>query len=335
MIVENVEKVSADWSKHVKVLYFRSSIIHPNLQNKGVTLPGLDKMLPVNIIKAAIIPPKKSGRANIETGRLLLPGYTYRLHSIKACNLHTLSPTLAHTNTLKPQHLKLSSLSPNTPGNVFLLWGGLSGVVHWSQPSVINCHNASKLTNGLCVKEGPLIYWPPLVDPEPIISITAGFHVWASSPAKPPISLSHFAQISWNLSKGLVENGYRHTPCNIKVCALYGHTHIVCFWTHFISHICIRKPQRRNLYYNVISCDAGRRQCTDWHASHAMYQILTHTFLHTLHRLLFPFQSNIFKNSYCTSTLAWQPEGRNLPYVTLISAARKEWRAISPWGINN
>lgn len=93
------------------------------------------------------------------------------------------SPTFAHNNTLKPQHLKLFSLSSNTPGNVFLLWGGLSGVVHWSQPSVINCHNASKLTNGLCVKEGPLIYWPPLVDPEPIISITAGFHVWASSPA--------------------------------------------------------------------------------------------------------------------------------------------------------
>lgn len=67
----------------------------------------------------------------------------------------------------------------------FLLWGGLSGVVHWSQPSVINCHNASKLTNGLSVKEGPLIYWSPLVDPEPIISITAGFHVWASFPANP------------------------------------------------------------------------------------------------------------------------------------------------------
>ena len=113
---------------------------------------------------------------------------------IKACNLHTLTNKVAllpyphtrtHANTLKPQHLKRSSLSPNTPGNVFLLWGGLSGVFHWSQPSVINCHNASKLTNGLCVKEGPLIYWPPLVDPEPIISIMAGFHVWASSPTNP------------------------------------------------------------------------------------------------------------------------------------------------------
>lgn len=99
-------------------------------------------------------------------------------HSNKVTHTHTHK----HTNTLKQRHLRLS---PNTPGNVFLLWGGLSGVVHWSQPSVINCHNASKLTNGLCVKESPLIYWPPLIDPEPIISITAGFHVWASSPANP------------------------------------------------------------------------------------------------------------------------------------------------------
>lgn len=29
----------------------------------------------------------------------------------------------------------------------------LSGAVHRRLPSVINCHNASKLTNGLCVKE--------------------------------------------------------------------------------------------------------------------------------------------------------------------------------------
>ena len=53
MIVDNVEKVSADLkqtSSGVKVLYFRSLIIHPDLQNKGLTLPGLDKMLPVSII---------------------------------------------------------------------------------------------------------------------------------------------------------------------------------------------------------------------------------------------------------------------------------------------
>lgn len=119
--------------------------------------------------------------------RSLLPGYTYILHSYKNTQPANRPTHIGmHTSTLKPQHLRLSSLSPSTPGNVFLLWGGVSGVVHWSQPSVINCHNASKLTNGLCVKEGPLIYWPPLVDPESIISITAGFHVWASSSANPP-----------------------------------------------------------------------------------------------------------------------------------------------------
>ncbi len=140
---------------------------------------------------------------SLEIWEFVLPGYTYRLNtSTKACNLHTLAKSC--TPTLKPQHLKLSSLSPNTPGNVFLLWGGLSGVVHWSQPSVINCHNASKLTNGLCVKEGPLIYWPPLVDPEPIISITAGFHVWASSPANPRF----LCLTLHNLQKSIVYNVY-------------------------------------------------------------------------------------------------------------------------------
>lgn len=140
-------------------------------------------------------------------------------------------PTHTHTHT---QQLKLSSVS-NTPGNVFLLWGSLSGVVHWSQPSVINCHNASKLTNGLCVKEGPLIYWPPLVDPEPIISITAGFHVWASSPANPPF-LSLTLHRFLGTRRGAFQPRYSFGTCeqthavhyikHVKVHALYTKQHI-------------------------------------------------------------------------------------------------------------
>lgn len=146
----------------------------------------------------------------------------------------THSYKVPHTNTLKPQHLRLSSLSPNTPGNVFLLWGGLSGVVHWSQPSVINCHNASKLTNGLCVKEGPLIYWPPLVDPEPIISITAGFHVWASSAANP-----RFLCLTLHRFPGTCRNPF-WTICVFSTCGghvqtttiLQPHRGTCTTWTH-------------------------------------------------------------------------------------------------------
>lgn len=194
-------------------------------------------MLPVNIIKAAAFSKIwKSKYRNGDFCCLDTPiDWTHWHNSMQPP--HSLqSPTLAHTNTLKPQHLKLSSLSPNTPGNVFLLWGGLSGVVHWSQPSVINCHNASKLTNGLCVKEGPLIYWPPLVDPEPIISITAGFHVWASSPAKPRflrLTLHRFPG-TWRkaLCRMCLYSACRNRPSfsHVKVSAGYEPTHAVCFW---------------------------------------------------------------------------------------------------------
>lgn len=105
-------------------------------------------------------------------------------HNIYSSYTFFHSPTHPYSITLKPQRLN-SFLSSNKAGNVFLFHGGLSGGVYWSQPSVINCHNASKLTNGLCVKEGPLIYWPPLVDSEPIISITVSFHVWPSLPTNP------------------------------------------------------------------------------------------------------------------------------------------------------
>lgn len=51
-----------------------------------------------------------------------------------------------------------------------------------------------------------------------------------------------------------------------------------------------------------------------------------------------PPQSNIFRLSYRAFISAWQPEGRNLPYVTLISAALEECREVfffffPPWGI--
>lgn len=172
--------------------------------------------------------------SSLEIGRFLLPGRTYRLN--RHAKLHTRRNAHQHS---KPQHLKLSSLSPNTLGNVFLLWGGLSGVVHWSQPSVINCHNASKLTNGLCVKEGPLIYWPPLVDPEPIISITAGFHVWASSPANPRFLCLASYRFPGSCRKPLqVIVRFQHvwrrpTPhcSHILIRALCEPTHTVFFWT--------------------------------------------------------------------------------------------------------
>lgn len=149
----------------------------------------------------------------------------------------------------------MSSLSPNTQGNVFLLWGGLSGVVHWSQPSVINCHNASKLTNGLCVKEGPLIYSPPLVDPELIISITAGFHACSFSPANPSISPSHFAQIPWKLQKAVVS--FQRVRCRPTLqphkgtCTIWPRTYCICLWTQghtrFISYNCTAsRSQRRD-----------------------------------------------------------------------------------------
>lgn len=142
----------------------------------------------------------------------------------KKCTTYTL--TQSHKNTLKPQHLKLSSPSPNIQGNVFLLRGSLSGVVHRSrsQPSVINCHNASKLTNGLCVKEGPLIYWPPLVDLELIISIMAGFQAWAFSPANPPffcLTLHRFPE------------SCRKPLCLFDTCGADSHlTHIKVHVTH-------------------------------------------------------------------------------------------------------
>lgn len=177
-----------------------------------------------------------------------------------ACTTHTL--TQLHKNTLNQQHLKLS---PNIQGNVFLVWVGLSGVVHrsWSRPSVINCHNASKLTNGLCVKEGPLIYWSPLVDLELIISIMAGFQGWAFSPAN-----ARFFGLTLHRFPGSCRKPYclfstrdadphfTHT----KVHVLHEPTRIVCLWTqghtHFISYKCTAsRSHRRDTIVKVISSD--------------------------------------------------------------------------------
>lgn len=101
-----------------------------------------------------------------------------------------LQPQPARKRTPKPQRLKLLSVSKHGRRCFSSLSRRLSGAVLGSQSSVINCHNASKLTNGLRVKEGPLIYQPPAVDPEPIISITRAFMPVRSLP---PTLVSRFA----------------------------------------------------------------------------------------------------------------------------------------------
>lgn len=104
----------------------------------------------------------------------------------------------ARVRTPKPQRLELLSVSKHGRRCFSPLSRRLSGAVLGSQSSVINCHNASKLTNGLRVKEGPLIYQPPAVDPEPIISITRAFMPLRSLP---PTLVSRFAHISGGLSR--------------------------------------------------------------------------------------------------------------------------------------
>lgn len=182
-----------------------------------------------------------------------------------------------------------------------------------SQPSVINCHNASKLTNGLCVKEGPLIYWPPLVDLKLIISIMAGFQAWAFSPANPRFFCLTLHRFPGSCRKPLCllcTCGADSHLTHIKVHVLHEPTVTVCPWTqghaHFISYnSTASRSQRRDTIAKEISSDIH----ADFNTHEWMSLSHTHSFLYTLYRVLFPLQSNIFRNSYCTSILAWQPGG--------------------------
>lgn len=109
-----------------------------------------------------------------------------------------------HIWKINPGVWKPAAYTDRIPGKCFFHSAAvLSGVVHWSLPSVISCHKSSKLTNGLCVKGSPLIYWPPLIDSEPIISIMADSRVHVLSRSPPDISRTHFVQIPWTRREAL------------------------------------------------------------------------------------------------------------------------------------
>ena len=193
------------------------------------------------------------------------------------------------TYFFKPQHLKLSSLSPPATGNVFLLRGGLSGVVHWSQPSVINCHNASKLTNGLCVKEGPLIYWPPLVDPQPIISIIReAFMSGHPLPLTLDFSVSPFTDSLEVAEKPLwvsfQHTWRRHTLLQPHKGACSIRTHTQCMLLDTLTSSPLSRSRRRDPYCNG-SCDAGYRNVyarLTQTRTHARTHTHTHSCTHSL-----------------------------------------------------
>lgn len=174
----------------------------------------------------------------------------------------------------------------------FLLRGGLSGVVHWSQPSVINCHNASKLTNGLCVKEGPLIYWPPLVDPQLIISIIRqAFMSGRPLPLTLDFSGSPFTDSLEVAEKPLWVSFQhiwrRHTLLQPHKGTFSMRTHTQCMLLDTLTSSPLSRSRRRDPYCNG-GRDAGYR---NMHAhltrTHSNDQILSLTHTHT-HSLCFP-----------------------------------------------